>query len=364
MKRIFSVLLFSTIAILLARAFPPSRPSPPIPQRQPIEIPEDFRSFEKNNIEIFHTVSPSVAHISTSTIRRDFFSFNVYEIPRGAGTGFVWDQNGHIVTNEHVIHQASRVIVRLMNQKEYPAKVIGKDEDKDLAVLKIDAPVKELLPIKIPEKLSLIVGQKAIAIGNPFGLDNTLTVGVISALGREIESLSNRKIMGVIQTDAAINPGNSGGPLLNSRGELIGVNTQILSKSGSSSGIGFAIPADIVTYVIPQLIRYGKVRRVGLGVIILDDYYRRRLGIQSGVIIHKVAKGGAAGRAGLKGITIDTYDRPILGHIIVAIGDYQVNDSKDLRDILANYRVGDTVLVKAVYQKSLEEFKIPLQILK
>ncbi|MCZ6452167.1 MAG: trypsin-like peptidase domain-containing protein, partial [Deltaproteobacteria bacterium] len=210
---------------------------------------------ESLTIALFRKASPSVVNITTLTVRRDVFTLNLLEIPEGTGSGFVWDNAGHIVTNYHVIQNADVAQVTLADQSTLKARRIGVAPDKDLAVLQIDVAKSRLRPIPIGSSNNLRVGQKVYAIGNPFGLDQTLTTGVISALGREIESVTRRPIRGVIQTDAAINPGNSGGPLLDSAGRLIGVNTQIFSPSGASVGIGFAIPVDTVNRVVPQLIR-------------------------------------------------------------------------------------------------------------
>ncbi len=217
----------------------------------------DYLSFktedEANNIEIFRAASPSVVFVTNSALyRTNPFNMNVQESPQGSGTGFVWDKSGLIVTNVHVIADATRVTITLQDQSTWDAELVGVAPSKDLALLRITAPADKLTPLPLGDSEILEVGRKVIAIGNPFGLDTTMTVGVVSALGREISSLTNRKIRDVIQTDASINPGNSGGPLLNSMGQLIGVNTQIISPSGASAVIGFAIPVDTVKKVIPQ----------------------------------------------------------------------------------------------------------------
>ena len=196
---------------------------------------------------------------------------DVTEIPQGTGSGFVWDQDGHIVTNFHVVQEGDRANVTLNDGSTYPATIVGTTPDKDIAVLKIDAPPQKLLPLPIGQSSNLKVGQKVLAIGNPFGLDQTLTTGVISGLGREIKSVSGRPIHDVIQTDASINPGNSGGPLLDSSGRLIGINTAIYSPSGANAGIGFAVPVDTVNQIVPQLMKFGKITRPGLGISILAD---------------------------------------------------------------------------------------------
>jgi S1-C subfamily serine protease len=350
------------VGIVLARQI-----DPPMPLAPPAPILPDntYLPDEKNNIEVFHRAAPSVVHISSISLQRDFFSHDTYEVPQGSGTGFVWDRQGHIVTNLHVISEGNRVIIRTIDQEVYPATFIGGDPYKDLAVLKIDIPSHKLTPLaRIDNSTSIRVGQKTLAIGNPFGLDHTLTTGVVSALEREITSLSQLKIFGVIQTDAAINPGNSGGPLLNSQGRLIGVNTQIMSRSGSSAGIGFAIPTDVVNYVVPQIIAHGKVPRVGLGVHLLEDHMARRLGVKSGVLIYKVFDGGAADQANLNGIRFDRSDRPILGDIIVAVDGRFVQDRKDLLNTLINYRLGDQVELTLIREGQQEKVTCHLQDLK
>jgi S1-C subfamily serine protease len=231
----------------------------------------ELLSDEKSTITLFRQASPSVVNITAIGVERDLFTLNLYQIPQGTGSGFVWDTNGDIITNFHVIQQADAAQVTLADQSNWKARIVGVAPDKDIAVLRIDAPANRLRPIPIGTSKDLQVGQSVFAIGNPFGLDQTLTTGVISALNREIESVTRRPIQGVIQSDAAINPGNSGGPLLDSAGRLIGVNTAIYSPSGTSAGIGFAIPVDIVNRIVPELIRSGKVTRPGLGIQIANE---------------------------------------------------------------------------------------------
>ena len=226
------------------------------PVTQPVG---DLGADEIANMQVFEQVSPSVTYITNKRFQRDYFSFNVMEIPQGTGSGFLWDDKGHIVTNFHVIYEADEIEVRLQNGKSYDATIVGADPDHDLAVLQINTTNLNISPIMIGSSSDLRVGQKVLAIGNPFGLDSTLTTGIISALGRTIQSISNRYIHDVVQTDAAINPGNSGGPLLDSFGRLIGVNTAIISPSGTYSGVGFAVPVDTVNRVATKLINYGKV---------------------------------------------------------------------------------------------------------
>ncbi len=299
---------------------------------------------ERATIDIFQEASRSVVFITTSALRRDFWSLNVFEVPQGSGSGFVWDREGHIVTNYHVIAGANRITVVPANQSEYRAKVVGADPDHDLAVLKITAPENALVPVKVGTSKDLQVGQKTLAIGNPFGLDHTLTTGVVSALGRTIRSMSDRTIEGVIQTDAAVNPGNSGGPLLDSSGRLIGVNTQIVSPSGAFAGISFAVPVDMVNRVVPQLIAFGKIIKPGLGVELLRDDIAVHNRIR-GAVLMRVPPRSAAAQAGLKG-AVETEDGEILlGDVITAIDGQKVETTDDLQTILDRHKVGDQVSV-------------------
>ncbi|HBH61422.1 MAG TPA: 2-alkenal reductase [Nitrospiraceae bacterium] len=301
----------------------------------------DLAEDEKNTIELFDTVSPSVAYITSIELRRNLFSLNIYEIPKGTGSGFIWDREGRIVTNYHVIEDASRLEVTLADHSTWKGIVVGAAPDKDIAVLQITASADKLKPIIVGESHNLKVGQKVFAIGNPFGLDQTMTTGIVSALGREIKSITGRNIQDVIQTDAAINPGNSGGPLLDSAGRLIGINTAIYSPSGASAGIGFAVPVDIVNRVVPEIIRYGKVTRPGLGVSIADDRIAARMGIK-GVLLINIQLDSAAEKAGLRG-TRRAGDNIILGDIIESINNEPISSYDDLRNEFDKYHVGDEV---------------------
>jgi S1-C subfamily serine protease len=253
---------------------------------------------EQAQIDVFKRSSPSVVHITTLETQRDLFSLNVQQVPRGTGTGFIWDDRGHIVTNFHVIQGGSGARVTLSDQSTHRATLVGAFPDRDLAVLKIELPAAKAPPIAVGSSRDLVVGQKVYAIGNPFGLDQTLTTGILSALNREIESVNQRTIRGVIQTDAAINPGNSGGPLLDSAGRLIGVNTAIYSPSGASAGIGFAIPVDEVNRIVPRLIRDGRFVRPALGVTAGPVGLQRALNLPKGVALVQVANNSPASRAG------------------------------------------------------------------
>jgi S1-C subfamily serine protease len=304
----------------------------------------DLDPDEKKTIALFRQLSPSVVYITTIARRRDVFSLNQFEIPQGSGSGFIWDQDGHIITNFHVLQGASGAKVTLADHSEWDAQLLGVAPDHDLAVLSIEAPARQLPPIPIGTSADLQVGQRVYAIGNPFGLDQTLTTGIISALGREITSVTNRTITGVIQTDAAINPGNSGGPLLDSAGRLIGVNTAIYSSSGANAGIGFAVPVDTVNRIVPQLLRSGQIVRPGVGVRIADDATANRLGVR-GVLIIQVDPSSAAAAAGLRGTRRNEQGRLILGDIIVGIDAREVNSVGDLQDALDQHAVGDKVQV-------------------
>ncbi len=322
----------------------------------------DLASEEKSNIELFRLSSPSVVYITTLTMRRDMFSLNTFEIPQGTGTGFVWNDQGHVITNFHVIRQASVLRVTLADQSEWEARVVGVAPDQDLAVLFINAPKRRLKPIAVGRSANLQVGQRVFAIGNPFGLDQTLTTGIISALGREINSVSGRKINGVIQTDAAINPGNSGGPLLDSAARLIGVNTAIFSPSGSNAGIGFAVPVDTVNRTVPQLIRHGHVIRPGLGIHVADRSTTERLGIE-GVLIIRVQKGSTAEAVGLRGMGRSPEGRLVLGDVIVGVAEKSVASLDDLLNALDAHKVGDIVQVRLVRDGSSMSVDVKLQAL-
>ena len=298
---------------------------------------------EQAHIEVFRKTSPSVVHITTLAAQRDLFSMNVQQVPRGTGTGFVWDDRGHIVTNFHVIQGATAARVTLSDQSVHEATLIGAFPDRDLAVLKIDLPKSGFPPIPIGSSRDLIVGQRVYAIGNPFGLDQTLTTGIVSALNREIESFNQRTIKAVIQTDAAINPGNSGGPLLDSAGRLIGVNTQIASPSGASAGIGFAIPVDEVNRIVPRLIRDGRYLRPSLGVAGGPPGLAQSLKLPKGVVLVQVGAGSPAARAGLIPFRRGNRGEVVAGDVITAINEDAVATMDDMLTLLERRQAGDTV---------------------
>lgn len=303
----------------------------------------DLGAEERSTIDLYNATKPTVVNITTLANRQGF-TLNQEQVPEGTGSGFIWDDQGHLVTNFHVIRNADAAQVTMSDHSSWPARLIGAFPDKDLAVLKIDAPKSKLVPIPVGRSDDLQVGQKVYAIGNPFGLDQTLTNGIISALGREIQSVNQRPIKGMIQTNAAINPGNSGGPLLDSAGRLIGVNTAIFSPSGASAGIGFAIPVDEVNRVVPELIRNGKVNRPGMGIQIAADQVLKQMN-QDGVLILGVKPGSSAEQAGLLPTKRDANGQVVLGDIIKAIDDVPIKKANDLHGALENKKPGDVVNV-------------------
>jgi S1-C subfamily serine protease len=315
----------------------------PQSQDRPIVPRGDLAEDEKTTIALFKRAAPSVVHITSLAVQHDPLSADVLRIPQGTGSGFIWDQEGYVVTNYHVIESAGAAKVTLADRSEWNAEPVGVAPDKDVAVLKIDAPADKLTPIDLGTSANLQVGQKVFAIGNPFGLDQTLTTGIISGLGREILSVTQRPIQGVIQTDAAVNPGNSGGPLLDSAGLAIGVNTAIYSPSGVNSGIAYAVPIDTVRWIVPQIIRHGKVERIGIGVRLFDDQVTARLGVR-GVLVHEVVENGPAAQAGIQP-TRRSKDRYVPGDLIVAVNGKPVNHSIDLYRILDQFKAGETVTI-------------------
>jgi S1-C subfamily serine protease len=343
---IFPILIFSFSLVWASEISLQSRQRT-APVRS-VEPRGPLQAEEQTAISIFEQAKPSVVYITTLVYRRDLFTFNVFEIPQGTGSGFIWDDAGHIVTNFHVIYQAQDVQVSLSDQSVWKAEVVGRAPDKDVAVLKIAAPREKLRPIRVGTSADLMVGQFVYAIGNPFGLDQSLTTGVISALGREIESVTRRPIQGVIQTDAAINPGNSGGPLLDSAGRCIGVNTAIYSPSGAYAGVGFAVPIDTVNRIASQLIAFGKVIQPGLGINVFEDSVTRQVGIEEGVLVREVDRRGAAAEAGMMPTRYDRAGNVVLGDIIISIDGQSIKTSDDLYKTLERYSVGDEVKVEVM----------------
>jgi putative serine protease PepD len=305
---------------------------------------------EQNNIEIYRTLSPGVVNVHSTSYARDFFGF--VEPQEGSGSGSIIDQDGNILTNYHVIEGAQKLAVSFGGQKNYAAKVVGGDPDTDLAVIKlIETPKEPLTIVPLGDSDKLEVGQKVLAIGNPFGLDRTLTTGVISGLQRPIRARNGRPIEGAIQTDASINPGNSGGPLLDSHGRMIGINSQILSPSGASAGVGFAVPVNIAKRIVPELVRFGEIRRPMLGINTRDVEALKNqveLPVSDGVLIYQVVPGGAAANAGLRGLTQTENGDVEIGDIIVGIDNEKVENTDGLYRVLNKHAIGDQVQVQIV----------------
>lgn len=302
-------------------------------------------SDEQNSIEVYRATSPGVAFISTTSYSQGFWGEQ--EEGKGNGSGSVIDTNGNIVTNYHVVEGATKLTVSFGGDKNYPARLVGGDPDTDLAIIKIDNPPANLPVVALGDSDRLTVGQKVLAIGNPFGLDRTLTTGVISGLQRPIRARNGRPIDAAIQTDASINPGNSGGPLLDKFGKMIGINSQILSPQGGSVGVGFAVPVNIAKRVIPQLIQFGEVRRPKLGADLLSVQglidQGVRVPVESGLLVRNVITGSTASTAGLKGVSRDASGNVMLGDIITAVDGEKMNDIDDLYRYLDKKQIGDTV---------------------
>lgn len=305
-------------------------------------------SDEQNSIEVYKALSPGVAFITSTSFQRNYYG-EVQE-GKGSGSGSVIDNQGHILTNYHVVEGAQKLTVSLGGDKVYPAKYVGGDPDTDLAIIKIDPPSTGLTIVPFGDSDKLSVGQKVLAIGNPFGLDRTLTTGVISGLQRPIRARNNRPIDAAIQTDASINPGNSGGPLLDKFGKMIGINSQILSPAGGSVGVGFAVPVSTAKRVVPQILQYGEVRRpkIGAGLLSVDDLRERglQLPIQSGLLIRNTAPNGSAQRAGLRGLSQDANGEVVIGDIITSIDGEKIGNMDDLYRFLDKKQFNDTVQVE------------------
>jgi S1-C subfamily serine protease len=318
---------------------------------------------EQNNIEVYKATAPGVVYIQSTTTVRDFFGLFSQPV-EGAGSGSIIDEQGDILTNYHVIANAEKLSVSFGGGKNYPAKVVGRDPDTDLAVIRLlETPKEAVTIVPMGDSDKLVVGQKVLAIGNPFGLDRTLTTGVISGLQRPIRAQNDRKIEGAIQTDASINPGNSGGPLLDSHGRMIGINSQIESPSGASAGVGFAIPINIAKRVVPELVKNGEVRRPKLGVTtraVESLSNQVRLPVSSGALIINVVPDSGAARAGLRGI-VQTEDGDVeIGDIIVGLDGQKVNNNDDLYRALDKHQVGDTVNVE-IYRDG-RQMSVPVKL--
>jgi S1-C subfamily serine protease len=336
-----------------------ARPAPPIQLPIPPLSPGVGIEDERNTIAVFEAAGPATVFVTQSQAVRNRFTARVDQLPAGSGSGFIWDGEGHVVTNFHVVAQGQSFTVALDDGKIFTATLVGGDPNRDIAVLKIEGKDRDLTPVSLlPPEQHLVVGQKALAIGNPFGLDHSLTVGVVSALDREVVGFGGVTIRDMIQTDASINPGNSGGPLLDSGGRLIGMNTMIFSKSGASAGIGFAVPVSTIRRLVPEIIQFGKPRRAGLGIEIVGDHIARRAGIE-GVAIREVRPEGPAAKAGLHGLSVKD-DQVVLGDVIVGIDDYPVENYDDLFNALDHFGPGDSVGVKV--RRAGEIFVIPVEL--
>ncbi len=314
---------------------------------------------EQNTIEVFRHSAPATVFVSQTQLVVDYWNRRTVEVPAGSGTGFLWDNQGHIVTNYHVVDGGKTYTVTLYDQSEWPAKLVGGDPRKDVAVLKIEAPREKLTHVVLPPEDEVTeVGQKTLAIGNPFGLDHTLTTGVISAMNREIVGYGNVTIRGMIQTDASINPGNSGGPLLDSGGQLIGMNTMIYSKTGSSAGIGFAVPIATVRRVVDQVITKGRVEQVGIGIRVLDEQTAQRIGVR-GVAILEVSADSPAAKAGLRGFTRSRAGLRI-GDVITAIDTTPIRSYDDLYNALDSRKPGQEITLTYQREGQSQSLKVPL----
>jgi S1-C subfamily serine protease len=366
-------LMLAILACAGSESPSPARPSDPAPAAKATTSPEPSSPVaavpplserartedEQNTIAVFRAAAPATVFVTQNQLVLDRYSLRATETPTGAGSGFIWDEQGHVVTNYHVVAGARSLTVTLHDQSVWPAQLVGGDPRKDVAVLKIEAPESALVPVaRPPEGYELEVGQKTLAIGNPFGLDHTLTTGVVSALGREIVGYGNVTIKGMIQTDASINPGNSGGPLLDSGGRLIGMNTMIFSQAGQSAGIGFAVPHQTVDRVVTQIITTGKVTQVGIGISALEDAIARRAGID-GVAVLEVLPGTPAAKAGLRGLTMTPRGARV-GDVIVAVDGAEIDDYDDLYNALDPRKPGEKVKLGILREGQKVEVEVPL----
>lgn len=321
---------------------------------------------ERNNIAVYGKVADGVVNVTSTAMQLDFF-FKPYPT-QGSGSGSIIDTRGYILTNHHVVADAQKLEVTLADGSKWPAKLIGSDPDSDLAVIKIDAPKEKLKIIPMGDSRNLKIGQKVLAIGNPFGLQRTLTTGIVSSLGRTIRSDAGTLIEDVIQTDAAINPGNSGGPLLNSDGEIIGINSAILSPSGGSVGIGFAIPVNTAKRVVPDLLSKGYVTYPWIGAtiqsLIPEIAQYRKLKIERGAMIGEVVKGGPADKAGLKGgnekIQVGNMIVLVGGDIVVKADQHDVKTNDELIHYIREKKPGDTILLKVYRNGNFIDVKVTL----
>jgi len=349
---VFGSALLAAVTVLgfqqVSSRLQPSGSAAPVTSTAAVTEPA-LATDEQNNIEVYKAVSPGVVYIQASTMVRDFFGFARER--DGAGSGSIIDAQGNILTNYHVISDAEKLTVSFGGGKTYPARVVGKDPDTDLAVIRLlEQPKEPMTIVPLGDSDHLVVGQKVLAIGNPFGLDRTLTTGVISGLERPIHAENGRQIEGAIQTDASINPGNSGGPLLDSHGRMIGINSQIESPSGASAGVGFAIPVSIARRIVPELIKNGSIQHPKLGIdsqSIESLGHQDELPVSYGVLILGTQRGGPAANAGLQGLA-QTEDGTVLGDIIVSIDGEKVSNNDDMLRALDKHKLGDAVKVEVV----------------
>jgi len=365
LSRLVLLLLLLSVGVLAVRVYEiEERMQPRVegPPQKPLIVPRgDLSSLEKTYVELFRAASKSVVHITTLDVRTDPFRLRALEVPTGTGSGFVWDDRGNVVTNAHVVQGARAARVTVPDQSVWEAKLVGVSRRHDLAVLRIEGAIGRAKGLPIGTSQDLVVGQTVLAIGSPFGLDYTLSTGVISGLSREIPGLSGLPIHGAIQTDAAINPGNSGGPLLDSAGRLIGVNTSILSPSGASAGIGFAVPVDTVARIVPQLIQYGREVRPVIGVEFADDDIARRLGVR-GALVVRVTENGPAASAGIVGTTQEWPSGRIrLGDVITGIDDKPIDSTQDVYLALDDKQPEDKALLHLL-RGGKEKLSVSLQL--
>jgi S1-C subfamily serine protease len=330
------------------------------------EIPAWFTADERVYATVYANVAPAVVNISNIQFRNRsmFFDFESQEVPAGTGSGFLWDEDGHIVTNYHVVQGTEmgrgKIMVSFRNGKTAPAKLVGTEPRKDIAVLRVQIPDElNARPIPVADSSEVMVGQLAIAIGSPFGLEQSLTRGVVSALGRAIPGVGGPTIRDVIQTDAAVNPGNSGGPLLDSRGFLMGMNTAIYSRSGASAGISFAVPSNTIRRIVAQIIKYGRVKQPGLGVQLFKDEVAESLGVE-GVVVMSVAKGSGADLAGLKGTKRNQNGEIVWGDVIVRVNNSAVSNYDDLYNALEKHQIGEDVEVSVLRGRQMKKLTIRL----
>lgn len=356
------MLLFILGLLVVLALFIPSWNKPEESIRESVSR-GSLTTLEQNNIKIFEASSPAVVYITTLSERVNYWTRDITRIPQGTGSGFIWDRHGHIITNYHVLQGASAVKVHLSDQRTFDAKLVGSSPEHDLAVLRISMGKNIPKPLPLGTSEDLKVGQLTYAIGNPFGLDQTLTTGVVSALNRSLSTGNGSMIEGLIQTDAAINPGNSGGPLLDSAGRLMGINTAIYSPSGAYAGIGFAVPVDTVGRIIPKIIAHGDYKRPKLGITINDQLNKmanKKLGID-GVAVIDVRPYSSAYRSGLRGVQASTYDNVIYGDIIIGINEDKITNNKMLLSTLEKYNVGDKIKVKVLRGKKEKELSLTLE---